>query len=70
MQSTQAIVSYFAYSNLAAAYALEGKDGRGEDRALAEARGLNPELTMKWLIAHTPNLPIVRSYRKSGLPDK
>ena len=46
---------FFAYTNLAAAYALEGKMDEAKS-ALAEARRLNPKLTVKWMMAHTPNL--------------
>ena len=49
---------FFAYTNLAAAYALEDKMDEATS-ALAEARRLNPKLTVKWMIAHTPNLPPV-----------
>ena len=69
-QSTQAITVYSAYSNLAAAYALEGKMDEAKT-ALAEARRLNPKLTIKWMIEHTPNLPAVfDGLRKAGLPEE
>ena len=39
--------------------------------ALAEARRRNPELTVKWMIEHTPNLPAVfDGLRKAGLPEE
>ena len=39
--------------------------------ALAEARRRNPELTIKWMIEHTPNLPAVfDGLRKAGLPEE
>jgi adenylate cyclase len=61
---------FFAYSNLAAAYALEGKM-EGAKAALAEARRLNPNLTVKWLMAHSPNLPpVFEGLRKAGLPEE
>ncbi len=61
---------FFAYSNLAAAYALEGKMDEAKT-ALAEARRLNPKLTVKWVIAHTPNLPpVFEGLRKAGLPEE
>jgi adenylate cyclase len=61
---------YFAYSNLAAAYALEGKMDEAKT-ALAEARGIFPKLTIKWMIAHTPNLPhVFEGLRKAGLPEE
>ena len=59
--------TFFAYTNLAAAYAHAGKmeDAQG---ALVEARKLNPKLTVKWMIEHTPNLPAVfDGVRKAGL---
>jgi adenylate cyclase len=61
---------FFAYSNLAAAYALEGKMDEAKS-ALAEASRLNPKLTVKWMIAHTPNLPpVFDGLRKAGLPEE
>jgi adenylate cyclase len=61
---------FFAYSNLAAAYALEGKMDEAKT-ALAEAHRLNPKLTVKWMIAHTPNLPpVFKGLRKAGLPEE
>ena len=61
---------YFAYSNLAAAYALEGKMDEAKT-ALGEARGIFPKLTIKWMIAHTPNLPhVFEGLRKAGLPEE
>jgi hypothetical protein len=39
--------------------------------SLAEARRLNPNLTVKWLIAHAPNLPsYLEGLRKAGLPEE
>jgi adenylate cyclase len=61
---------YSPYANLAAAYALEGKMDEAKS-ALAEARRLNPGLTVKWAIAHSPNLPFLfDGLRKAGLPEK
>ena len=61
---------FVAYSNLSAAYALEGKMDEAKS-ALAEARRLNPKLTVKWMIAHTPNLPpVFEGLRKAGLPEE
>ena len=38
---------------------------------LAEARRLNPNLTVKWKIAHSPNLPKqFEGLRKAGLPEE
>jgi len=61
---------FYAYTNLAAAYALDGKMDEAKS-ALAEARRLNPKLTVKWMIAHTPNLPpVFEGLRKAGLPEE
>jgi TolB-like protein len=62
---------YFVpYVNLAAAYALEGKTDEAK-AALAEAQRLNPQLTVKWLIDHAPNLPpLFEGVRKAGLPEQ
>jgi adenylate cyclase len=61
---------FFAYSNLAAAYALEGKMDEAKT-ALGEARRIFPNLTVKWMIAHTPNLPpVFQGLRKAGLPEQ
>jgi len=61
---------FIPYVNLAAAYALEGKMEEAEP-ALAEARRLNPQLTVKWLIDHAPNLPpLFEGVRKAGLPEE
>jgi hypothetical protein len=39
--------------------------------ALAEARRLNPAITIKWLKEHTPNLPAsFDGLRKAGLPEE
>ncbi len=48
---------FYAYTNLAAAYAHAGKMDEAKV-ALAEARRLNPSITIKWLKEHTPNLPV------------
>jgi TolB-like protein/lipoprotein NlpI len=62
--------TYIPYADLAAAYALEGK--REEGRLdLAEAQRLNPQLTVKWLMARAPNLPVLfDGLRKAGLPEE
>ena len=62
--------SYVAYLNLAAAAALLGNDAEAKS-ALAEARRLNPKLTVKWFMAHSPTMPIeVEGFRKAGLPEE
>ena len=61
---------YTPYAKLAAAYALDGKMDEAKS-ALAEARRLNPDLTVKWSIAHSPNLPhLFEGLRKAGLPEE
>jgi adenylate cyclase len=61
---------FFAYTNLAAAYAHAGKMDEAKS-ALAEARRLNPAITVKWMKEHTPNLPAVfDGLRKAGLPEE
>jgi adenylate cyclase len=62
--------SFIPYTNLAAAYSLEGKTGEAKS-ALAEGRRLNPKLTIKWLMDHAPNiLPLFEGLRKAGLPEE
>jgi adenylate cyclase len=61
---------FIPYVNLAAAYALEGKMEEAKS-ALAEARRLNPQLTVKWLIGHAPNIqPLFEGLRKAGLSEE
>ena len=61
---------FFAYTNLSAAYAHAGKMDEAK-AALAEARRLNPAITVKWMKEHTPNLPAVfDGLRKAGLPEE
>ncbi len=58
------------YTNLAAAYAHSGKMDEAKT-ALANARRLNPAITIKWMKEHTPNLPAVfDGLRKAGLPEE
>jgi tetratricopeptide (TPR) repeat protein len=60
----------FGYSDLSAAYALVGMMDEAK-AALAEARRLNPKLTVKWLIEHSPGLPaVLDGVRKAGLPEE
>jgi TolB-like protein/class 3 adenylate cyclase/tetratricopeptide (TPR) repeat protein len=60
---------FIPYTNLAAAYALDDKTDEAKT-ALAEARRLNPQLTVKWLTGHAPNLPpLFDGVRKAGLPE-
>jgi adenylate cyclase len=61
---------FFAYTNLAAAYAHAGRMDEAKV-ALAEARRLNPAITVNWMKEHTPNLPAVfEGLRKAGLPEE
>jgi tetratricopeptide (TPR) repeat protein len=61
---------YFLDASLAAAYALEGKMDEAKS-ALAEARRLNPNLTIKWFKEHAEDLPIrSEGLRKAGLPEE
>ena len=58
------------YVDLAAAYALQGKMEDAKT-ALAEARRLNPQLTVKWFQTVAPNLPsLFEGARKAGLPEE
>jgi len=61
--------TYTPYVDMAAAQALGGKleDAKA---ALAEARRLNPSLTVKWLTAHSMNIPpLFEGVRKAGLAE-
>ena len=61
--------TYFAYSMLAGAEAAKGNDAEAK-LALAEARRLNPRLTIKWLLTETPTPSIViDGLRMAGLPE-
>jgi adenylate cyclase len=62
--------TFYAYADLAAAYALEGKMDEAKT-ALAEARRLNPRLTVKSLQTIAPNIPaLFEGLRKAGLPEE
>ena len=51
-------------------YVIDGKTEEAKT-ALAEARRLNPKLTVKSLIEHTPNIPtLFEGLRKAGLPEE
>ena len=53
-----------------AAYAHAGKMDEAK-AALAESRRRDPELTVKWMIDHAPNLPpLFDGLRKAGLPEE
>jgi TolB-like protein/class 3 adenylate cyclase/Flp pilus assembly protein TadD len=62
--------AYYVHSDLAAAYAQAGRmdEARAE---LAEARRLNPAITVKWMQEHSPNIPSVfDGLRKAGLSEE
>jgi tetratricopeptide (TPR) repeat protein len=63
--------TYSAYAVLAGAEAAKGNDAEAK-LALAEARGLFPQLTMKWVLTEmVPPPPIViDGLRKAGLPEE
>ena len=62
--------TYIPHAYLAAAHALAG-NGDEAKAALAEARRLNPNLTVKWAVAHSPNMPLFfEGLRKAGMPEE
>jgi adenylate cyclase len=62
--------NFAPYVDLAAAYALQGKMDEAKS-ALAEARRLEPKLTVKWFQSHAPNIPnLFEGARKAGLPEE
>jgi tetratricopeptide (TPR) repeat protein len=62
--------AYFVHTNLAATYAHAGKMDEAKAE-VAEARRLNPAITVKWMKEHSPNLPAVfEGLRKAGLPEE
>jgi len=61
---------FLSYLNLAAGHALKG-DMEEAKAALAEARRLNPKLSVKWLMGRKPILqPWFDALRKAGLPEE
>jgi tetratricopeptide (TPR) repeat protein len=61
---------FYCYLNLAAAHALKGDIDQAK-APLAEARRLNPKLSVKWLTARKPVLqPAFDALRKAGLPEE
>ncbi len=61
---------FYPYLNLAAAHALKGDIDQAKG-PLAEARRLNPKLSVKWLTARKPILqPAFDALRKAGLPEE
>ena len=63
--------TYNPYAYLAAAEAAKGNDAEAKS-ALAEARRLNPQLTIKWFLDAGPPVPpmIVEGLRKAGVPEE
>jgi adenylate cyclase len=62
--------AFFVHTNLAAACVHAGKIDEAKAE-LAEARRLNPAITVKWMKEHTPNLPAVfDGLRKAGLAEE
>ena len=61
---------FYSYLNLAAAHALKGDMDQAK-APLAEARRLNPKLSVNWLIGRKPVLqPAFDALRKAGLPEE
>ena len=61
---------YLVYAYLAASNAQAGRMNEAK-AALAEARRLNPKLTVKWLIERTSGFPaVLDGLRKAGLPEE
>jgi len=64
--------TFFPYAYLAAVEAAKGNDAEAKV-ALAEARRINPQLTIKWFAEHTPAPTLtvfVDGWRKAGLPEE
>ena len=63
-------VSFLPYRDMAAAFAMQGKMDEARS-AVAEARRINPQLTMKLVIETAPNVPaLLEGLRKAGLPEE
>jgi tetratricopeptide (TPR) repeat protein len=63
--------TYIAFAVLAGAEAAKGNDAEAK-LALAEARRLFPQLTIKWLLTETTPTPsiVIDGLRKAGLPEE
>jgi adenylate cyclase len=60
----------YSYINLAAAHAFKGEMEEAK-AAIAEARRLKPDLSVKWLVKHKPVLQFAfDELRKAGLPEE
>ena len=60
---------FYPYLDLAAAHAIKGEMDEAKT-ALAEARRLNPKLSIKWLMGHAYGQPTIDALRKAGLPEE
>jgi tetratricopeptide (TPR) repeat protein len=61
---------FYTYLNLAAAHAFKGETDEAK-AAMAEARRLKPDLSIKWLLKHKPVLQFAfDGLRKAGLPEE
>jgi adenylate cyclase len=61
--------TFIPYADMAAALALVGRMDEAK-AAVAQARQLNPQLTVKWEKEHAPNIPnLFDGLRKAGLPE-
>ncbi len=61
---------FYTYLNLAAAYAFKGEMDEAK-AAMAEARRLKPDLSVKWLVKHKPVLQFAfDGLRQAGLPEE
>ena len=64
--------TFFPYAFLAAVEAVKGNDAEAKV-ALAEARRINPQLTIKWFAEHSPAPTLtvfVDGWRRVGLPEE
>ena len=61
--------TYLPYALLAAVEAAKGNDAEAK-LALAEARRLNPQLTINWFVQHTIPPILIEGLRKAGLPEE
>ena len=61
---------FYTYLNLAAAHAFKGEIDEAK-AAMAQARRLKPDLSVKWLVKHKPVLQFAfDELRKAGLPEE
>ncbi len=61
---------FYTYLNLAAAHAFKGEIDEAK-AAMAQARSLKPDLSVKWLVKHKPVLQFAfDELRKAGLPEE